>query len=136
MLPALEPDFYTRLFSFVESPLRYSPFFSDCYIRSITNAHRFIANIERLQQYIESEPCGQDPQERKAIQVPLLPKCPTPKVLFGLAVLTLGGHWLSDYGFTTLKYSEPVAFMLWAVGFFGGAICGAALLLALANRYP
>jgi hypothetical protein len=79
--------------------------------------------------------CGDNTKTSENVEIPLLPKCPSPKLLFGLAMLTLAGLWLSDYGFTTMKYSEPIAGLIWFAGWTSGVICGTALLLSLANRY-
>ena len=46
------------------------------------------------------------------------PKCLTPKILFGEALLILAGLSFSDYGLTMMKHSERIAGLLW----FAGAI--------------
>jgi len=78
---------------------------------------------------------GSNAEQSEDIEIPLFPKCLSPKILLGLALLTLTGLWLSGYGFTTMKYSESVAFVLWAVGFFGGSVSGGLLLVCVANRW-
>jgi len=63
----------------------------------------------------------------------LLPESSAPKVLFFEVVLLVGGIWLSDYGFTTTKHSEPIAFVYWLIGSLFAIIAGIGLLFAPGN---
>jgi len=94
-----------------------------------------LALFERRAKYEKCGGSSSNPKESEDIEIPLLPKCPSPKFLFALAVVTFGSLWLSDFRLTTMKHSEPVADLIWFVGWMGDAICGAALLLSLANRH-
>jgi len=87
------------------------------------------------QQSEESSEGSGSSESTPSIEDLLFPDRPSPKRLLCLAMLSIASFVISDYGLRTTKFPEPVAYLLWQVGWWAGVFAFTAFLISLFDKF-